>query len=54
MKNKTLLKTIYKSFSTQQAKQSSSIAQRFHEVYLQELDKFEKNTYIIINIVILL
>jgi hypothetical protein len=50
--NKQLTKNAFKSFSTTKAapKQATSITQRFHEIYLQELDKIEKNTYNIINL----
>ncbi len=43
---KQLTKNIVRSFSTAEAapKQATSIAQRFHEIYLTELDKIQKNT----------
>ncbi len=49
---KQLTKNIVRSFSTAKAapKQATSIAQRFHEIYLTELDKIQKNTYIEFNI----
>ncbi len=45
--NKQLTKNVFRAFSTAKASpsQSTSIAQRFHEIYLQELDKIQKNTY---------
>ena len=44
--NKQLTKNVIRSFSTAKTatKQPASIAQRFHEIYLQELDKIQKNT----------
>jgi hypothetical protein len=44
--NKQLTKNIIRNFSTTNTaiKQPVSMAQRFHEIYLQELDKIQKNT----------